>query len=219
MPFAISFIGRHNSGKTTLAAQVAALLKAKGLKVGALKSSKEAGPRLEEGRQDTNLFWREGVEKVAFWGQNEGFLRFHVPEKNDFSFWYFVKRFFPEEDIVICEGFKSLRSLPKIEVVREDLPEEPLYKEGIPGLIAVVGDKKSPYRALPNDPEEIAEFILSIKPRPENNILLVDGRPVGLTRFVARALTETVRGFLRSLRGIKDPKVIELRLKLPEDKG
>ncbi|OAG27970.1 molybdopterin-guanine dinucleotide biosynthesis protein B [Thermodesulfatator autotrophicus] len=219
MPFAISFIGRHNSGKTTLAAQVAATLKARGLKVGAIKSSKEAGPRLEESRKDTGLFWREGIEKVAFWGQKEGFLRFHVPEKDDFSFWYFVKRFFPEEDIVICEGFKSIRSLPKIEVVRKDLSEPPLYQENIPGLIAVVGDNKSPYRALPDNPEKIAEFILSIKPRKENNILLVDGKPVGLTRFVAKALSETIRGFLRSLRGIKNPKVIELRLKLPEDRG
>ncbi len=43
MPPVISFIGWHNSGKTTLARQVVALLKAKGYVVAVIKSTKERG--------------------------------------------------------------------------------------------------------------------------------------------------------------------------------
>ncbi|WP_022853959.1 molybdopterin-guanine dinucleotide biosynthesis protein B [Thermodesulfatator atlanticus] len=220
MPFAIAFIGRHNSGKTTLATQVAKELKALGLKVGVLKSSKEPRPRIEESRSDTSRFWQEGVAKIAFWGKEECFLRFYAPEKDDFTFWYFIKRFFPEEDIVICEGFKGIRSVPKIEVVNENLKEPPLYQENIPGLIAVVGAKTATgYQNLPPEPAKIARFIMARLPRRETATLLVDGKPVGLTRFVSRALVESLKGFLRTLRGVKNPEIIELRIELPKDKS
>ncbi len=220
MPFAVSFVGYHDSGKTTLAVEVARLLLKKGLRVGVLKSSKEPRPHLERGLSDTNLFWQAGVAKVAFWGKKEGFLRFFVPEKDDFSFWYFINRFFPEEDLVICEGFKGLRTLPKIEVVKKKGLESPLFRKGLPGLIAVVSDEplETPCPRLPPEPEKIASFIKERLPKrrsPAN--LLVDGRPVGLTRFVSYALAESVKGFLRSLRGVKNPKVIELRIETRED--
>ena len=222
MPFAVSFIGYHDTGKTTLLAEVARVLLKRGLRVGALKSSKEDRPRLEAAAADTNLIWATGVGKVAFWGRKEGFLRYFVPEKDEFSFWYFVNRFFPEEEIVLCEGFKGLKSLPKIEILREDSPEPPLYERGLPGLIAVVS--KTPVEVnlpvLPPEPEKIANFIQGLLPRrrPEVN-LLVNGRPVGLTRFVAKALSASVRGFIKTLRGVSEPHLIELRIETFEDEG
>ena len=219
MPFAISFIGHHNSGKTTLAVEVARALLKEGLRVGMLKSSKEKGPHLERPHADTNLFWQTGVSKVAFWGQKEGLLRFFVPEKDDFSFWYFVNRFFPEEDLVLCEGFKSLKSVPKIEVWREGLAENPLFHR-TPAVVAVVSEipLEAPCPVLPPAPEKIAAFIKEKMPsRRAVTSLLVDGRPVGLTRFVSRALAESIKGFLRSLRGVGKPRVIELRIETGKD--
>ncbi len=221
MPFAVSFVGFHNTGKTTLLAAVAKELMARGLKVGALKSSKEERPHLERPGADTEIFWIAGVQKVAFWGAKEGLLRYHVPEKDDFSFWYYLNRFFPEEEIVLCEGFKKIRSLPKLEIVRPGGPE-PLFAKGLPGLIAVISPQNLQTRlpVLPPDPKQIATFILERRPqRKAPATLLVDGKPVGLTRFVAKALAESVKGFVRTLRGVRDPKVIELRIDSFEDQG
>ncbi|NPA49831.1 MAG: hypothetical protein GXO20_07590 [Thermodesulfobacteria bacterium] len=219
MPFAISFVGHHDSGKTSLAVEVARLLLEEGIRIGVLKSSKEERPHLERDFSDTNLFWQTGVAKVAFWGRKEGFLRFFVPEKDEFRFWYFVNRFFPEEDLVICEGFKKIQSLPKIEVWREG-PEEPLFRRGVPGILAVVSEARleTPCPLLPPDPRIVASFIKERLPKKRPSAtLLVDGRPVGLTRFVSRALSESVKGFLRSLRGVNNPKLIELRIESRED--
>ncbi len=221
MPFAIGFVGHHNSGKTTLIVEVAKILLEEGLRLGLLKSSKEEKPHLERPHADTSLFWQTGASKVAFWGQKEGFLRFFVPEKEDFSFWYFVNRFFPEEDLVLCEGFKSLKSLPKIEVWREGRGEKPLFHT-IPGIIAVVSTSslKAPCPVLPPDPKRIAVFIKNkIPAKKTQTSLLIDGKPVGLTRFVSRALAESIKGFLKSLRGVKNPRVIELRVETREDQS
>ncbi len=222
MPFAVSFVGYHNTGKTTLLAEVAKVLLARGFKVGALKSSKEERPHLERPGADTALIWQAGVQKVAFWGQKEGFLRYFVPEKDEFSFWYFLNRFFPEEDLVLCEGFKKIRSLPKIEIIKDPSAENPLFKQKLPGLIAIISPNplKAPLPVLPREPSQIADFILKRRPTTKTSVnLLVDGKPVGLTRFVGQALKEAVKGFVKTLRGVKNPKIIELRIESFEDEG
>ncbi len=216
MPWAISFIGPHNAGKTTLLRGLAQELAQRGLKVGFLKSSKEERADLEKEGTDTRLLRESGAWATAFWGKEEVFFSLPAPPKEEFNFWALIERFFFDCHLVLCEGFKGLRSVAKIEVLASG--KKPLFPQ-IPGVIALVGEyPSSPLPCFsPQDFRGLADFILSRCPKPNRVSLLVDDKPVGLTRFVSKALAQTVAGFLESLRGVKRPQKIELKINLGQD--
>ncbi len=217
MPWAVSFVGPHNSGKTTLLQKLVPELVGRGLKVGFLKSSKEPRAHLEREGSDTRALRESGAEPTVFWGADELFVSLKAPPKDDFTFWALLERFFFDCDLVISEGFKGLRSLPKIEVLGRE-GEEPLFTR-IPGVIALVGEMPSPPLPLfaPEDIRGLADFILKRRPQRAHVVLTIDEAPVGLTRFVSQALAHTVAGFVKSLRGVKHPRRIELKIDLGEN--
>lgn len=211
---AVSFIGWHNAGKTTVLLGVLKELKARGLKVGVIKSSKEPFPH-EKPRSDTTCFREAGAEVVGFWGTEQLVSWHKAPAKDDFTFWTVLFHHFSGVDLVLAEGLKGLRSLPKVEVFRQELSEEPLWAQGVSGIIATVGDGEAP--GLPSfaleDYEGLASFLLSRLPKRHPRVeLVVDDQPIGLTRFVGEALWASVGGFVESLRGVRSPQKIELRL-------
>ncbi len=211
---AFSFIGPHNVGKTTVLVEVIKVLKEKGLKVGVIKSSKDPGPNEKLG-SDTSLYQKIGVEKVIFWGKEKLVLFQKSPLKDDFSFWYLIFSYFSHLDLVLVEGLKNLLSVPKIEVLRKDQKEPPFFQQGITGVIAVVADYH--INGFPcfdiKDYTGIANFLLKRIPKYRSKIeLIVDGRPIGLTRFVERALYSTIMGFIKTLRGVVEPREVEIRL-------
>ena len=218
MPFALSFIGPHNAGKTTLLQGLVQELTERGLKVGFIKSSKEEAAERERPGADTLLIKEAGAEPVAFWGTKELNLSFSAPPKNDLSFWAFLARYFSQCDLVLCEGFKGLKSLPKIEVV-PDQAKELLWPQ-VPGVIALVSKQSHPELPTfhPAGISTLADFILALKPhRQERVTLVVDGQALGLTRFVSQALAGVVKGFVQNLRGTGPLHSIELKIKLLED--
>ncbi len=212
---AIAFVGRHNAGKTTVLVALLSELKKRGLRVGVLKSSKEVGPT-EPSNCDTLQFREAGAERVVFWGQGLLQVTAPAPPKDDFAFWSIVFHYFSGLDLVLVEGLKGIKSLPKIEVYRRGLSQKPLWEEGLYGLVACVGDRCAPFTAHFGfgQIKELANFVLSRLPKRRVTVeLLVDNRPVGLTRFVAEALWASVGGFIQTLRGVKNPDHIELRLR------
>ena len=214
MPPAISFIGPHNVGKTTVVLGVLRELKNRGLRVGVLKSSKAPFTEEKPG-SDTERFREAGAEVVGFWGAERLVTWRKAPVKDDFTFWTVLFHHFSEVDLVLVEGLKGLASLPKIEISRKGQSEKPFFARGVPGVIAVMADHEVP--GLPcfalTDYRGIVSFILSRLPRRRPRVeLLVDDRPVGLTRFAGQALWASVGGFVESLRGVHSPKKIELRL-------
>ncbi len=217
MPWAISFIGPHNAGKTSLLREVVRELTSRGLRVGFLKSSKESLADLEKNGTDTRLLRESGALPTVFWGKDEVFISVNAPPKEDFTFWAVIERFFFDCDLVVCEGFKNLLTLSKIEVIPEE-PEELLF-ERVPGVIALVGRLPVPPlpQFSPEDPKGLVDFLLSKKPKRQPISLLVDGHPVGLTRFVSKSLAYTIRGFVQSLRGVKEARRIELKVDLGQD--
>ncbi len=210
-----SFVGPHKVGKTTVLCGVLQELSRRGLKVGVIKSSKEPSVSEKPG-SDTVRLAEVGAEEIIFWGQAKTVIFKNSLPKDDLSFWTLVSRHFAGVDLVLVEGLKRLISLPKIEVSRREQKEIPFFRQGLPGIIAVAADYPIP--GLPcfalEDYQGLADFILARLPKRRSKVeLIVDDQPIPLTRFVEEALSGTIRGFLRSLRGIKDLKEIEIRLK------
>lgn len=135
MPPVISFIGWHNSGKTTLARQVVARLKEKGYTVAVIKSTKERDIACEPPYTDTARYWASGADSVALLAPDQLIVRSKPPQLDLPAL---AQRLFPDADIVVAEGFKHAAGVPKIEVRRD--ATAPLLRDQVNGVIAVATD-------------------------------------------------------------------------------
>lgn len=212
----VTFIGWHDSGKTTLASQVVTHLKDMGYRVAVIKSSCESGVQFDCAGTDTARHKEAGADSVMFVGPDQMVLQ---TANRGLSLRTLAHRYFPDVDIVIGEGFKDARKIAKIEVCRN--PEQMLRNE-VHGVIAVVTDLEDiagDYIFRLNESLEISQFIekrlLSGKGRGiEKAALLINGHKVPLKDFVQESLAGTVHGFVSSLKLVDDITEIELRIKL-----
>ena len=158
MPPVISFIGWHNSGKTTLARQVVTLLKNRGYTVAVIKSTKESGIVFDSPSTDTAFYKAAGADSVALLAPDQLIVRSNPPGLDLATL---AQRLFPEADIVIAEGFKHAASVPKIEVRRDD--DTPLLRDQVAGVIAVATDLplQEGLRFRLDQSREIADLIMT----------------------------------------------------------
>ncbi len=135
MPPVVSFIGWHNSGKTTLTSQVVARLKEKGYTVAVIKSTKEKGIETDQPQTDTAIYRRVGADSVALLAPDQLIIR---AQPSALDLLALAHRYFAEMDIVIAEGFKHAAQVAKIEVKRD--ADAPLLRDQVQGVIAVATD-------------------------------------------------------------------------------
>jgi molybdopterin-guanine dinucleotide biosynthesis protein B len=159
MTAVVSFIGHHNSGKTTLIAQVITILLERGFRVGAVKHA----PHLDDmdSRNTDSVQLREaGAEQTLLVSDDTCALFWD--SDTDEPIEDLIERLFVDYDIVLVEGYKH-GPFPKIEVYRRlDTRADPLAGEV--EVIAVVTKEKV---ALPDGvkvlpprrPDEVADFI------------------------------------------------------------
>jgi len=158
----ISFIGWHNSGKTTLASKVVTHLKERGYRVAVIKATKETGIAFDTPNTDTARHRQAGADTVLLVAPDQMAMTCVRPEK-PLPLVELARRYCFDVDIVIGEGFKGAEGVPKIEVRRE--AEQPLLCRQVSGVVAVATDL-----AFPDEPgvalfsldqgEEIAAFIV-----------------------------------------------------------
>ncbi len=210
----ITFIGWHDSGKTTLASQVVRHLKARGYTVAVIKSTKETGLLLDQAGTDTYAYRQAGADGVTLLAPDQMVMTTANPGK---KLTMLAHRYFPEVDIVVGEGFKNARQVPKIEVHRGD---SPLLRDQVSGVIAIASDHPLPGDCLfrLDESSEIADFIekrflLKEKGTKEQAILLVNGNQVPMKPFVQEILASTVAGFVSSLKAVGPIREIELRIR------
>jgi molybdopterin-guanine dinucleotide biosynthesis protein B len=132
MPPVISFVGWHNSGKTTLSRQVVVHLKQKGYVVAVIKSTKETGIAFDQPGTDSALYKQAGADAIALVAPDQLIIQRKPSRLDLFELSQFL---FPDADIVIAEGFKRAAKIPKIEVRRN--PDEPWIHQQVSGVIAV----------------------------------------------------------------------------------
>lgn len=218
MPSIITFIGWHDSGKTTVASKVVRHLKELGYRVAVIKSSKETGIEFDTPGTDTAKHKEAGADSVLFVAPDQMVLQ---TSNDDLSLTTLAHRYFQDVDLVIGEGFKKARHVAKIEVFRND---EQLLRDRVNGVIAIVTDDdvSADYVFRLNEHREIASFIekrfLKNETRePELVSLLVNGKKIQLKEFVQESLAGTVNGFVKSLKLVNDVKEIELRISLRDN--
>ena len=220
MSSVVTFIGYHDSGKTTLVSQVVTHLKELGYRVAVIKSSNEKGVQFDREGTDTYAHRQAGADSVLFVGPDQMVLQ---TGHSDYSIVTLAHRYFPDADIVIGEGFKHARKVPKIEVVRS---REQNLRQEVHGVIAVASDFDiaGDYVFRLSESKEIAlfiekRFLQGRGRRPEVASLLVDGRKIPLKDFVQECLAGSVSGFVEALKLTEGGKELELRIRLkPKEK-
>lgn len=215
----VTFIGHHDSGKTTLVSQVVSCLKSFGHRVAVIKSSNETGVLFDREGADTYKHREAGADAVLFVGPDQMVLQTGPSEHSIITL---AHRYFADVDIVIGEGFKYARKVSKIEVRKNK--EQDLRQE-VHGVIAVATDLdvSGDYVFRLSEAREIAlflekRFLRDKDRRPERASLLVDGRKVPLKEFVQDCLAGTVAGFVDALKLTDGAEEIEMRIRLSRGK-
>lgn len=211
----VSFIGWQDSGKTTVAQQVVAILKEKGYRVAVIKSTHHTSINFDREDSDTRTYCKASADTVVLMAPDQMIT---MGQKPEMKLTDIVQRFIHDVDIVIGEGFKNERHIAKIEVTRGD---SELLKNQVNGVVALVTDKDISDETVfrPDQASDIANYIIQNYIQndslPETEaVLFVNGKKVPMKGFVQDALAGTVHGFITSLKKTQDPQTVELRIKL-----
>ena len=100
----IAFVGRHNSGKTTILTAVLPLLVAKGIRVGYLKHA-HAGLEIDQPEKDSYRIRRTGVLQTIVTGGGQTAV---IDDAEDLGLDAAIGRYAREDlDLLVVEGFKA----------------------------------------------------------------------------------------------------------------
>ncbi|HUR93922.1 MAG TPA: molybdopterin-guanine dinucleotide biosynthesis protein B [Gemmatimonadales bacterium] len=120
----LSIIGRKNTGKTTLTVALASELARRGRRVMTIKHSHHPADVDRAGSDSYRHFHEGRAERVLIAAPDLRVL--FERSADDYDPIGLARRYLPEADIVLAEGFKQA-PIPKIEVFRPDVADTPIY--------------------------------------------------------------------------------------------
>ena len=158
----LSFVGRSNSGKTTLIERLIPELVVAGYRVATVKHAGHGFDLDTEGK-DSWRHKRAGAGTVIVVSKGSLAMFADVPDeiKVEELRDKFVGR---EYDLIIAEGWKS-EGYPKIVILRDQVGEVPMSLEG---LLAIVSNKPIDLSVPTFDPDDIrglSEFVMRRFPK------------------------------------------------------
>ena len=211
----LTFIGWHNSGKTTVIRKVVRRLRDRGYKIAVIKSTKHRGLNLDSPGSDSYLYGKDDIESVALICPDELIL---FQENTGENLKHLAFRLFPDADLVIGEGFKHASGIPKIEVTRPDASKEPLC-ESVSDVRAVVSDYEVSFDRVFKISQiaELTDFIENsfLNDKKDDVCLFVDGREISLNNFVRNSLKGIIFGLINCLKFTQGAQKLEIRIKGP----
>jgi molybdopterin-guanine dinucleotide biosynthesis protein B len=199
MPKFLALSGYHNSGKTTVGTYIVAKLSEKGYKVGVIKSTKETTEETDKPGSDTFKYRKAGAKQVVLFQRDRMTLFIEdMPKEKDEVFTLFERLFF-DYDLVILEGFKEWRDVPKIWLKRNDEEELPEEIENI----QMVAEAKDKERIL-----SFVEDYLGVQNNGDIKIFVND-EDISLKPHLKLLCQNILLGILASLKGV--PKIEEVK--------
>lgn len=209
----VSFVGKPDSGKTTLLEKLIPELNRRGYRVGTIKHHVHRFEMDKPGK-DTFRHKQAGARVVALSSPTGLGVISDTDGDSDVDF--LAARYFSDVDLVLAEGYKRL-AFPKIEVHRSALHPEPL-----PGRdeswVAMVSDVQTtdglPCFAL-EDCQGLATFLIDTFIAPTvggKTSLIVNGASIPLNSFVENFLRRALIGMTSSLKGCRNPEEIILTI-------
>ena len=164
-PKVVGFIGYSNTGKTTLIEKLIPLLRARGLRVSAIKHAHH-GFDMDRPGKDSYRYREAGAGQVLIATTQRWALLTETPQAPA-TLEELLAQLAPC-DVVLVEGFKSEGRIPRIEVRRSTNTEPPIFPRD-PNVVALAADHPIDTR-LPvldlNDATKIAAFIVELLQLP-----------------------------------------------------
>jgi molybdopterin-guanine dinucleotide biosynthesis adapter protein len=206
MPPIVAFVGRSNSGKTTIIEKLLRELKLRGYRAATIKHSSRDLVFDKPGGDS----WRHiqaGSETAIVAGTSRLMLIKPISARTSPEG---IARLMGEEfDIILAEGFKNSR-VPKIEVHRKDIGP-PLAD--IDKLIAIVTDEPLPAATRqfsPDDTPALADLLEKdfIRPNRERTIVYVNNKPLALGNFPKAIVNNVVLSVISTLKGVAESKAL-----------
>ncbi|MFC1926035.1 molybdopterin-guanine dinucleotide biosynthesis protein B [Chloroflexota bacterium] len=212
MSLIISFVGRSNSGKTTLLEKLVSELKRRGYNLAIIKHC-ASGFDLDQPGKDSWRFAKAGGDTVVLSSASQ--IAFTKSVDREATLEELIDRIDGEYDLVLTEGFKN-GNAPKIEVHRRGSGELICSAEE---LVAIVTDEPLDIAApqySPDDVEALADLIEKRVIAPgevEETLLFVNDTPIPLNPFVKGIMQKTLLGMVSSLKGVDEVRSLRISLR------
>jgi len=202
MPKVIGIAGFSGSGKTTLVEALAREFAGRGLAVATMKHAPQVG---EPDGKDTARHRAAGAFGTL--AVSDDGLRLSLPPgRHPAAPAALARRFFPDADVVLVEGFKR-EAHPKLWVLSAGESRPP---GNVPHVAALVAPHTGPAETptgrplfLPSETARLADFLLGPLfpdlPPPEAECL-VDGAPLPMKGFVREMMANVCRGLVAALK-------------------
>jgi len=208
----IGVVGWKGGGKTRVVEGIVSYLRSKGFLVGTVKHAMEI--TLCDPVTDSSRHIDAGASRCVVVGMDRTF----VIESQSQDLNLILSRYLSTYDFIVVEGFKDL-GIPKIVVSSEEgVPE------GLSNVVACVGDVR--YPSAPCFPIQradlLCEYLLEksiIRPKRFEIELVIDGNAIKMNEFVKKSFAGVVKGFIMALKNVKDPRRVELYLRLHAEEG
>jgi molybdopterin-guanine dinucleotide biosynthesis protein B len=206
----ISIVGNSESGKTALIEKLIPVIKKRGYRVGSIKHAREINME-KENEKDNQRHLKAGSEIMVLAAPRQIILFKPTQEPKIEE----IRQLFDSDfDLIICEGFKHT-DLPKIEVYRKG---HGALIEGLTSVLAIVSDAHLDIKTRqfkPDDIESIADLLEQgfIVPQREWLDMYINGKPVPLTLFPKRMISNVIMAMALTLKGVEPVKTLEIRMK------
>lgn len=219
MPAVLSIVGKSKAGKTTFLEKLIPEMRGRGYSVGTIKHDAHDHFEIDHEGKDTWRHWKAGAQSVTISSPSRFALTKMVRRELEVD--TIVAAYFPDEDLVLTEGYKSGHKA-KIEICRKALQSEPICSPA-DRLLAVVSDFSVELEVPRFDLEDIsgvADFIeerfLRRTTKPKLAVRL-DGRKLPMKSFVQDFVVGGILGMVSALRGYKNPTQIDITIRLEKD--
>jgi len=154
----LAVVGHSDSGKTRLIQRLIPVFKARGLSVAVIKHCHRGFDWAPRGK-DSARFLEAGADGVGLWSPDYRAALFRVTGEADVPEW--ISRQFGDRDVVLIEGGKGLRGVPKIEVRRHASGEAlDIPAEEIRALVTEGSVREGVPHFPPHRIDDLADFLL-----------------------------------------------------------